>query len=112
MKREMSVYVQDMLDSIKQVEQYTKDMKRSGFEASLQAQDAVIRRLEIIGEASKNLPKEITSKYPKIPWKEIAGMRDVLIHSYFGVNIERVWKVVEEDLPEVKLPALKCGASF
>ena len=102
MKRGMSVYVRDMLDSIGQIEEYTKGMDRNGFEASLQVQDAVARRLEIIGEASKNLPKTATAKYPQIPWKEIAGMRDVLIHGYFGINAERVWKTVGADLPELK----------
>lgn len=65
-------------------------------------QDAVIRRLEIMGEAAKNIHEEIRGKYPHVPWKQIAGMRDVLIHAYAGVNIRRVWKVIREDAPRLK----------
>lgn len=64
--------------------------------------DAIIRRLEIIGEAVKNIPDDFKDKHPDVPWKEIAGMRDILIHEYFGVNLERVWKTAKEDLPEFK----------
>ena len=63
---------------------------------------AVIRRLEIMGEAAKNIPEDFRNKYCEVPWKQIAGMRDVLIHGYFGVNLERVWIVVERDLPDLK----------
>ncbi len=70
-------------------------------------QDAVLRRLEIIGEAVKNVPDDFRAKYPDVPWRQIAGMRDVLIHAYFGVNLRRVWKVVKEDLPGLKLKILK-----
>ena len=67
----------------------------------------MLRRLEIIGEAVKNIPDDFRAKYPDIPWRQIAGMRDVLIHAYFGVNLRRVWKVIKEDLPEIKLKILK-----
>jgi len=66
-----------------------------------------LRRLEIIGEAVKNIPDDFRAKYPDIPWRQIAGMRDILIHAYFGVELRRVWKVVKEDLPELKLKILK-----
>ncbi len=66
-----------------------------------------MRRLEIIGEAVKNVPEDFRTKYPDIPWRQIAGMRDVLIHAYFGVNLRRVWKVIKEEIPELKLKILK-----
>ena len=64
--------------------------------------DAAIRNLEIIGEAAKNIPEDIKSKYPEIPWKAIAGMRDKLIHSYFGVSLSIVWETIKNDLPTLK----------
>ena len=67
---------------------------------------AVIRKLEIIGEATKNIPKSITKKYPTVPWKEMAGMRDKLIHFYFGVNLKLVWQTVKHRIPQVK-PTIK-----
>lgn len=65
-------------------------------------QDAVTRRLEIIGEAAKNVDTDFRSKYPQIPWKKIAGMRDIIAHEYFGVRLDRIWDVVKEDLPELR----------
>jgi uncharacterized protein with HEPN domain len=102
MTRDVRVYVADILESIGKIEEYTKGASRDDFMANTQTQDAVLRRLEIIGEAAKGIGEDVRSKYPAVPWKEIAGLRDVLIHAYFGVNLERVWKVIEGDLPELK----------
>lgn len=91
-----------MLDSINLIEKYLKGKNKEAFLSSEQLQDAVIRRLEIIGEAVKNLPEEIIKKYPDLPWKEIAGMRDILIHQYFGVDLELTWEVIKVEVPILK----------
>ena len=77
------------------------------FYDNTQVQDAVLRRLEIIGEAVKNIPNEFRDQYPDIPWKQIAGMRDILIHEYFGVNLRRALKVIKEDMLDLKTKIFK-----
>ena len=86
MKRELGLYINDILESIDKIEGYIKNTGQTRFREDQQIQDAVIRRLEIIGEATKNIPDDLRIKYPDIPWKAIAGMRDILIHEYFGIN--------------------------
>jgi uncharacterized protein with HEPN domain len=102
MKRETRLFVEDILQSITKIEDYTRGLSQEEFSQDSQAQDAVIRRLEIIGEAVKNLPEDFRVKYADVPWRQIAGLRDVLIHGYFGVNLNRVWLVIEKDLPDLK----------
>ncbi len=102
MNKDAEVYLDDILESIMQIEKYTRKIDVKKFSKNLQLQDAVLRRLEIIAEAVKNIPKQLRDKYPKVPWKKIAGMRDILIHEYSGVNLKRVWKVVKEDLAILK----------
>lgn len=102
MKKDAEPFLRDILESIQKIEEYMKDVSKNGFFETTQLQDAVIRRLEIIGEAAKNVPRNVRKEHPEILWKHIAGMRDVLIHAYFGVVLERVWVVVKEDLPSLK----------
>ena len=103
MTRDMRLYIEDILDSIiKKIQQYTQTIDEQDFLDNTQIQDAVLRRLEIIGEAVKNIPQSFRDKYPRIPWKNIAGLRDILIHEYFGVNLRRAWKVAKEDILDLK----------
>ena len=102
MKRDLRLYVEDIWESIAAIEEYTRGVSKPGFEDDRQLQDAVARRLETIGEATKHLPDDFRLRYPDVPWKQIADLRDVLIHEYFNVRIMRVWYVVANDLPALK----------
>ena len=105
--RDPLVYVEDILESIKHIEDYVKGEELGNFLKDSKLQDSVIRRLEIIGEAIGNLPEETQALNPDIPWRQIAGLRNVLIHEYFGVNMERVWNVIVNDLPPLKNQFIK-----
>lgn len=106
MKRDETVYLRHILDAIDRIEEYTAKVNEKTFLKKYLIQDGVIRQLEIIGEVAKHL-SEIRKQYPNIPWQDIAGMRDKLIHDYFGVDIEKVWLTVQEDIPFLKTEAQK-----
>lgn len=101
-KRDTSVYIRDIWESILAIEEYTRGLTEAKFLSSRLIQDAVIRRIEIIGEAAKNLDEDFRNKHPDIPWKGMARMRDKIAPEYFGVDFGRVWEVVRKDLPELK----------
>lgn len=96
------IYLGHVLESIKAIKKYTRGVTKSSFSSSEEKQDSVIRRLEIIGEAVRKLDKDLKKKYDKIEWAEIAGMRDILIHDYFGVDVNLVWNTVKKDIPKLE----------
>ncbi len=102
MKRDIFLFIEDISKSIKNIEEFSKTLNKEKFSADNLRQSAIIRQLEIIGEAVKNIPSSFREKYPKIAWRDIAGFRDVLSHAYFGVNLDRVWNIIENDLPKLK----------
>lgn len=102
-KRSDKLYLRDILNSVKKIEKYVDKLNYEEFSKNLMVVDAVVRNLEIIGEATKNLSKEIKFSHPEISWREMAGMRNKVIHEYFGVNLKIVWKTIKERLPELKI---------
>ncbi len=103
MKRDPLFFLEDINEAILLIKKYIKKISEEDFAKDIQLQDSVIRRLEIIGEAAKNIPPHLKEKYSTVPWKEICGMRDVLTHAYFGTNIDRVWKTINQDLEQLKI---------
>ena len=103
MKKDPQVFIDHILECIGLIEGYLRDKTVDDFLGSTQLQDAVIRRIEIIGEATKKLPLDFKEKHPDIPWKEMAGMRDIIVHGYFGVDIKLTWRVATEDIKGLKV---------
>ncbi len=102
MKRNVEIYIKDIIEYMERAENHVKNFQLNQFVKDDKTCDAVIRCIEVIGEASKNIPKEIRISYPSISWRDLAGMRDKIIHSYFMVDFETVWLVVKEDIPRLK----------
>ncbi|MCS7096810.1 MAG: DUF86 domain-containing protein [Candidatus Bathyarchaeota archaeon] len=102
MSREFLDYVEDIIEAMNDALNFVDEMEYASFVEDKKTVYAVLRALEIIGEAVKKLPKELREHYPKVPWKEMAGMRNKLIHGYFGVDLKRVWRTIKEDIPKLK----------
>ena len=101
MPRDYKVQLEDMLEAARRIEEYVGSMTEKEFYSDTKTFDAVIRNLEVIGEAAKNIPREIKGRNLGIEWKKIAGLRDVLIHEYFGIDEEIVWDVVKNKIPDL-----------
>lgn len=102
MSRHVSLYIRDILQSMSDAEEFIRGLSYEQFVADKKTFNAVARAIEVMGEAAKHVPAEIRNKYPAVPWKEMAGMRDKVIHFYFGLDQEAVWLVVNERIPALK----------
>ena len=102
MKRDDTVYLHHILDAIESIEDYTRGMSENEFLSNSMAHDAVVRQIEIIGEAARNISDEFRSKHPKLPWSKMVGIRNKITHEYFNVNFAIVWDTVKDDLPLLK----------
>jgi len=102
MKKEFLDYVEDIIEAMNDAIRFVETVEYDNFVKDRKTAYAVIRAIEIIGEAVKKIPNKVKKQYPKIPWKQMAGMRDKLIHEYFGVDLKRVWKTVKKDIPNLK----------
>ena len=101
-RRDYRDYLQDILDAVNDIESFVGDMSCQDFKKDKKTLNAVVRSIEIIGEASKNIPGALKAKHKELPWKQMTGMRDKLIHAYFGVDVETLWKAVKENIPPLR----------
>jgi len=101
-KRSHRIFVEDILESMDKIERYIKGLSYEEFLDDEMVVDAVIRNLEIIGEASGNIHEDVRGKYPEIPWKRMVGLRNIAIHEYFGVDLSIIWEIITKNLPETK----------
>lgn len=95
-------YLKHMLDAVARIESYVADVEEAEFLANTEKQDAIIRQLQVLGEAVKRLSQDLRAAYPEVPWREVAGMRDKLVHDYFGVDLSFVWVTATKDIPALK----------
>lgn len=102
MKKDPKIFIGHILESIQLIQEYSEHITPEKFKSDRGTQDKIIRRLEIIGEAVKNLTPAFKAKHPEVPWKQMAGMRDILIHEYFSVDLALTWTVVQRELPSIK----------
>jgi len=101
-RKDPVLFLEDILEAMKKIERYTKDKDIEEFRSDPMMVDAILRNLEVIGEASTNLSSEFREKNPDIPWKRMIGLRNIVIHEYFGVDLNIIWRIVTKDLPETK----------
>ena len=105
-ERSYLMFLEDIIESIEKIEAYIGDMEYDAFIDDGKTVDAVVRNLEIIGEASKKLPDDLKDKISEVPWHRMTGLRNIIAHEYFGIDLKIIWKIVKENLPEVK-PSLE-----
>ncbi|MDH4085295.1 MAG: DUF86 domain-containing protein, partial [Nitrospira sp.] len=99
MPRDSRVYLEDILEATRKITSYTANLSKAAFLEDEKTFDAVVRNLEVIGEAVKKLPEDLRTQHPSLEWKKMAGLRDILIHEYFGLDSEIVWDIVKNKVP-------------
>ncbi len=107
MGRSINLFIEDILDSIKKIESFSKRLTKEKLFNNDLRQSAIIRQIEIIEESIKNIPNYFRDKYPEIPWKDFSGIRDIITHGYFKVDLGTIWSVIKQDLPDLKQKILK-----
>jgi len=107
MKKDPKIFLAHILESIGEIERNIQNLTEEEFLANTTIQDAIIRRLEIIGEATKNLPEPFKSEHPNIEWRKVAGLRDVIVHGYFRLSLKLIWKIAQNNIPELKKQLIK-----
>ncbi|MBS3095967.1 DUF86 domain-containing protein [Candidatus Woesearchaeota archaeon] len=105
-KRDYKLFIKDIIDAMEHIEEFAGDMALDELEADEKTSSAVIRKFEVIGEAVKHIPKKVKEEHKDIQWKSMAGMRDRLIHAYFGIDYKLVWAAIKAEIPKLK-PKLK-----
>src|SRR3989344_2760701 len=102
MKRDLKLFLNDISVNIELIDNSVRNITKKDFKSNKDLVDATIRRLEVIGEAVKNIPKDFRDKYPYVEWKDISGFRDIIVHAYFVVDLDKIWNVIKDDLPKLK----------
>jgi len=102
MKKDDTVYLRHIIDAFLQIERYTNDVTYEEFLSNSLLQDAVIRQLEVMGEAARNLSADLQNGYPAIPWRQMISLRNRMIHAYFNVNLQIIWEIIQGDIPNLK----------
>jgi uncharacterized protein with HEPN domain len=102
MPRDYEVYLEDILQAITKIRQYTAGLSPAAFAGDAKTLDAVVRNLEVIGEAAKTIPEAIRSQHPEVDWKKLVGLRNILIHEYFGVDAELIWDIIQNKLASLE----------
>jgi uncharacterized protein with HEPN domain len=101
-KRDPELLIEDMLTAIRKIERYTSGMDETMFRRDERTIDAVVRNLEILGEATRQMPEGFEAQHPEVSWRQIAGLRNRIVHDYFGLDLEIIWEVVQHDLPQLQ----------